>query len=436
MRRIAAFAIWAVATALIALPFPAASQTDAAPLNTTTASPVRTTHLDQIRGLFTRYGIPRAQVIVDRFGRVSLAGDYEDREEVEIAHSIVQSVVGVNWTSFVTPGNIRVTNLQKGARTALNDLFSKVKPSAPPLERPPTTAPASPPGSESTAPGPIRRRYAMVVGVGEFAQPGISTLDFAAKDAKSFHDFLIDPAGGKFSRQEAELLMNRAALSQSVLAWLDRIEKVAEPDDLVIFYASTHGSSPDSQGIMAVITHDTILDKPAYMQLRKTSVTGARLTSFFQNVKAKRVIIILDTCYSSAAFTKVPGYLPPGAGGLSLDNEVYSVRREAAVRMAGGKDLVSDDDLPALSQPAGPRNDGWGRVLITASGPEQKSWESKNLQASFFTHYFVRGLRSTRNMRDAYAYSRQVVPSEVQLEKNASQVPKFFSTNADWAVAF
>lgn len=422
-----------IAAASMVLSLPATSQPATFQPVGVATSPVRTSHLDQIRSLFARYGIPRAQVTMDRFGRVSLAGDYEDREEVEIAHSIVQSVVGLEWTSFVTPGNIRVTNLQKGARSALNELFAKVKPAG---STPPPAPAAGAAAPQGAAPGPIRHRYAMVIGVGKFAQRGINPLEFSTNDAQVFHDFLTDPGGGKFQRQEAELLLDQNAQSQTVLNWLDRVERMAEPDDLVIFYASTHGSAPDSEGAMAVVTHDTEVDRPALIKLRKTSVPGSRLSSFFQNVKAKRVIIVLDTCYSSAAFTHVPGYAQQGAGALSGQNEVYSVHREAAVRMVGGKDLISDDDLPLAPQAPGAKAEGWGRVLITASGPDQRSWESRNLKGSFFTHYFVRGLRNTGNMRDAYAYSRQVVPGEVQLEKKATQTPKFFSTNANWAVGF
>jgi len=397
------------------------------------ASPVRVQHMDQIRELLLRYGLPRAQVAPDRHGRVALRGSYEDREEVEIAHSIVQSVVGVRWTSMVTPENIRVTNLHKGAQSALGELFAKVKPRAPAQQTPAGTAGAVG-EADGVAPGPIRRRHALVLGVGEFAQRGVMPLEFAAGDARAFHGYLTDPSGGRFDPRDAELLVNQRATSQTVLAWLDRVEAQAQPDDLVVFYASTHGSSPDSQGLMAVITHDTVIDRPTASQLRKTSVPGSRLASFVQNVKAKRLIIILDTCYSSAAFTNVPGYAPRNAAGLLSQDETYGIRREAVVRMTGGKDLIPDAAAQPQATASSRAQDGWGRVLITASGPEEKSWESTALRASFFTHYFVRGLRATGNIRDAFAYTRSVVPGEVMLEKSAVQTPHVFSTNAQWAM--
>lgn len=420
---------WAIAALALLVSLAAPAQVE------TTPSPLRTEHFDQIRALLSRYGLPKARVELDRYGRVALKGEYEDREEVEIAHSIVQSVVGVRWTSMVTPENVRVTNLQKGAQSALGDLFAKVKPGAGSQGQGRGAAVDPAPGDDQ-APGPIRRRFAMVLGVGEFNQQGVKPLEYAAGDARTFHAFLTDPAAGRFSAADAQLLVNERATSRNVLAWLDRVEAQAQPDDLVVFYASTHGSSPDSEGLMAVITHDTVIDRPTASQLRKTSVPGARLAQFVQNVKARRLIIILDTCYSSAAFGDVPGYASRSTLWPSGRDEVYGVRREAVVRMTGGKNLVREDDLQAQPPTAPGAKDGWGRVLITASGPDEKSWESRNLKASFFTHYFVRGLRATGNIRDAFAYSRRVVPGEVLLEKQAQQTPNVFSTNAHWAMGF
>ena len=420
---------WVIAALALLVSLAAPAQVD------TTASALRTEHFDQIRALLSRYGLPKARVEQDRYGRIALKGEYEDREEVEIAHSIVQSVVGVRWTSMVTPENVRVTNLQKGTQSALGDLFAKVKPGAG-SQGPGRGGAVAPAPGDDQAPGPIRRRFAMVLGVGEFSQQGVKPLEYAAGDARTFHAFLTDPAAGRFSASDAQLLVNERATSRNVLAWLDRVEAQAQPDDLVVFYASTHGSSPDSEGLMAVITHDTVIDRPTASQLRKTSVPGARLAQFVQNVKARRLIIILDTCYSSAAFGDVPGYASRSALWPSGRDEVYGVRREAVVRMTGGKNLVREDDLQAQPPTAPGVNDGWGRVLITASGPDEKSWESRNLKASFFTHYFVRGLRATGNIRDAFAYSRRVVPGEVLLEKQAQQTPNVFSTNVHWAMGF
>ena len=190
---------------------------------------------------------------------------------------------------------------------------------------------------------------------------------------------------------------------------------------------------------MALATFDTVMDPPTCARLRTSSVPGARLAQFMQNVRAKRLVMIIDTFYDAAAFRDIPGYQPRDSAALAVDNEVYGVERESVVRLMGGRDPVREDDVTLASisgHATRAAGDGWGRVLITASGPDQSSWESQKLKAGFFTHSFVHGLRSTGNVRDAFAYSRQVVQNEVMNEKKSLQTPKAYSTKASWGIGF
>ncbi len=411
-----------------------AAQTSQA--NAAVRTPVTQIHLREIRGLLQRHQLPNAQVTLDRHGRVALSGEYANREEVEIAHSIVQSVVGVTWTSFVTPENIRVTNLQKASQSALQDLFAAAAAANKAQSAPVQSAPALP----DAAPGPIRKRYALVVGVGQFAF-GLQPLRYAGSDARTVANYLNTAKYTPFRPQDITLLVDAAATSAAVQSWMDRIEREAEPDDFVFVFVSTHGSTPDSEGLMSVVTHDTEYDPPTGVRLRTTSVTGARLTTFVRNVRAKRMLIVLDTCFSAAAFAGLPGYRPRDAVALGIENEVFAVSDEAAGKLIGSKDLVRDDEPAMVSRPAAPDKrkmaDAWGRVIMTASGPSQKSWESDQLQASFFTHYFVRGMQASGNIRDAYRYARQIVPGEVFLWKQgAVQTPMIYASRREWAYAF
>ncbi len=184
-------------------------------------SPVDSRHLRAIGAQLARHQLPGAQVALDTYGRVVLRGTYQDREEVEKAHSIVQSVVGVSWTSFVTPENIRVSDLEKTSHAALNDLFARVPGTANP--RQPGAAPRPTSGND-VAPGPINQKFALVVGVGTFREPRVQPLKFAAKDAAVFHEFLLDPQGGAFRPDQVTLLENESATAERVKAWLTLVE--------------------------------------------------------------------------------------------------------------------------------------------------------------------------------------------------------------------
>jgi len=98
------------------------------------------------------------------------------------------------------------------------------------------------------------------------------------------------------------------------------------------------------------------------------------LKDFVSNIRAKRLIMILDTCYSNGAYSKVPGFLPPGGKSLGADDdEGYGISREHGKRLLGAKDIIVDEPpqqirgTGAKSQSA-LREDGWGKVLISASG--------------------------------------------------------------------
>lgn len=152
----------AVAMAGLLIAAPAASQAPA-------VSPVTAQHLDEVRALFARNAIAEGQVALDAHGRIELKGGYADEREVDRAFSLAQTVVGVRWVSPVTPENIKVKEWER----QLGGLFSRAKVLAPPVK----------PGA---APGPVRNRLALVVGVGRF-QHGINPLEFAVRDAAFFY---------------------------------------------------------------------------------------------------------------------------------------------------------------------------------------------------------------------------------------------------------
>ena len=108
-------------------------------------------HLAAINQAFSRNGILAGRVESDPYGRVTLKGEYADELEVDRAFSLAQVVVGARWVSPVTPESIRV----KAWERRLGSLFARSS-----VLQPPTRGDAPP--------GPIRNRYALVVGVGQF----------------------------------------------------------------------------------------------------------------------------------------------------------------------------------------------------------------------------------------------------------------------------
>jgi len=92
----------------------------------------------------------------------------------------------------------------------------------------------------------------------------------------------------------------------------------------------------------------------------ETSLTEGILRDFIQNVRTKRLIVIMDACYSNGAYGQIAGFLPEGGKSLGAgwDEGYGRSQRDMAQRLLGAKELV-------LTGPSPPK--GWAKILISAS---------------------------------------------------------------------
>lgn len=386
-------------------------------------TPVTDYHISTINNLFAQNDIAKGYVALDRYGRLELKGEYYDEKEVDRAFSLAQTVVGVKWVSPVTPENIKVKEWEK----RLGSLFSRAKVLKPAIK-----------GDEP--PGPIRNRYALVVGIGEFLAEaqGIPKLQFAVHDSTTFYHFLTDLKRGGFPKENVIFLSNQNATRNNIANALDRIKNMAESDDLVTIYMSSHGTPPEKFGGVFIVTYDSEV-KPRE-RIWHTSITETMLKDFIEGLRAKRLVMILDACYSNGAYRKVPGFLPPGGKSLGAsDSEGYGVSKEYGRRLLGAKDIVLEEKpvkpKARSKSSGGSQDDGWGKVLIGASGPGEQSWESDSLNNSIFTYYFIDGLnRYNGSVQNAFYHAKPLVPQRVKQEKGSDidQNPQVVATTQNW----
>jgi hypothetical protein len=385
-------------------------------------SPITAEHLEALNGLFKQNGIAHGLAVRDSRGRIELKGEYENEAEVDRAFSLAQTLVGIRWISPVTPEGIRVKEWEK----RLGGLFARAR--------------VLSAASAGEPPGPVRRRYALVAGIGEFlygqsaANPrGITPLQFAARDAASFHRFLVDPRRGGFPAENVIFLTDRDATLANITAGLARIRERAEPDDLVAVYLSSHGTPPDKFGGVFVVAYDTQVQPREAVW--RTAVSETLLRDFVENLRAKRLVMILDTCYSNGAYRAVPGFLPPGGKSLGAgEEEGYGLSAGFGRRLLGAKDLVAEG--PSAPPAAAPgAAEGWGKVLIGASGAGERSWESDQLNNSIFTYYYLEGLnRGNGSVRQAFYHAKPLVSQRVKQEKGVDidQTPQAMATQPNW----
>ncbi len=403
MRRISYIVLFLLI--LLLRPFPICSE----------QTPITDSHVNEINIRFLQNEIQKGYVTFDKYGRLELKGEYYDEKEVDKAFSIAQTVVGVKWVSPVTPENIKVKEWEK----RLSDLFSRAK-------KPSTN-------EGETAPSQIKNKYAIVMGVGRFQEKKITPLQYAEKDSRDFYNYLIDPRGGDFKKENVFLFTNEDATRVNIQNAFNTVMQKAEKDDLVVLYFSSHGTPPDKFRGVHIVTYDTVV-KPR-QSVWETAVTDQMLKDFIEGLKAKRLIVVMDACYSNGAYKQVEGFLPPGGKSLGVDDEEgYSNSREyMAKKILGGKDIVLDGES---SNTAISSQNGWGRVLFSASDSGEKSWESDSLKNSFFTHYFIEGLgKNNGDVKQAFEYAKPKVITGVMKEKEAEQHPQVVADRKEWNIA-
>ena len=251
--------------------------------------------------------------------------------------------------------------------------------------------------------GPPGQRWALIVGIGNFTDQNIEPLKYTANDAQSFMDALLDPKVGGFQADHVHSLLNDQATTKNIKMQLNWLARSAGPDDTVVVYVATHGSSRDldTVGVNYIITHDTeIGEKIDPDSLYATALPMVEISNAIATrVKAQRAAIFLDTCYSGNAAVQEK-LIAPGIKNASL----------------------SPDAIAHITQ-------GSGRMVFAAAGTDQESLESDTLKHGFFTYYLVQALQqegAATPLSKIFDYTEQHVSQTVATQfkqYNVQQTP-------------
>jgi tetratricopeptide (TPR) repeat protein len=243
---------------------------------------------------------------------------------------------------------------------------------------------------------PVTGKWALVVGISNFKDSSIN-LRFAAKDATDFKNFLVN--NEKFKADHVKLLTDESATRENIIGLLgDKwLANHVRPDDLVVVYVSSHGSSAarDANGTNFMVAYDTNKNS-----LAATGIPMQWLTNIVseQVHSAKvRLVLIMDVCHSGAVGE-------------------------------GEKGLTRVDGVDPHTMKIGD-----GQMVICSSQSDQVSWESKHYENSVFTRRLIEALQSNKDqttMFQAYKQLKILVESEVLKDRGNLQTPLFL--NKHW----
>jgi hypothetical protein len=260
---------------------------------------------------------------------------------------------GAPSAAFPAAGGMDVAAMVKAAQALQAARDGSAAPAAPPRPEP-EAAPAA--ELRSSVDRPRFRRaerpddYAVVVGVEKYAGD-LPEAQFAERDAQAVRANLI--ALG-YPERNIKFLSgvqaSKGKLEAYVEEWLPRNVKT---DSGVFFYFSGHGAPDPESGRAYLMPFDgdpNFLDKTAYPIKRLYASLGA--------LKARRVVVALDSCFS-------------GRGGRSVLAE-------------GARPLVNMVDADLASG---------GKILLFAAASSKEITSTlKEEGHGIFTYYFLKGL--------------------------------------------
>ena len=238
------------------------------------------------------------------------------------------------------------------------------------------------------------RKYALVVGISKYRNnvQGIPDLKYADIDARSMYQFLQRPSGGGFSVNDMLLLTNEDATIARLRQALTSFVNKASPDDLLLIFIAGHGDAdPTEPRNLYILAHDTSITN-----MPETALAMPDLRQYVErNVRAKRVVLLVDTCHSAGLSTEITRALANNLTNLYLEKLLYSEE---------------------------------GRAIITSSDVNEVSRESPKWGQGHgvFTYYVLEGLKGKADSNEdrlvsvgeLFRFVRQQVRLDTEFKQN------------------
>ena len=151
------------------------------------------------------------------------------------------------------------------------------------------------PGPVKTLPGSAKR-FAVIVGVDQYADTQITTLGGASNDAKTLANALIRYAG--FPSEQVTLLASdqpaeRQPTRGNILRRLSNLAAVVPPDGLLLISFAGHGIERGGQAFL--LPSDSQVSNDVDL-LEQTAINVSQIRDRIKKIGVKQVLMIVDAC--------------------------------------------------------------------------------------------------------------------------------------------
>ncbi len=192
----------------------------------------------------------------------------------------------------------------------------------------------------------------LFIGVDRYDSPNVGDLTCARRDATALHALFVDNLAG-----DNILLVDEAATKVAVAAAFQQLTG-AQPDDVVVIAFSGHGTE----------THELLAHDSEIFRRADTAISLKQLDEWCAAIPVRRLLVVLDCCFSGGM----------GAKAIQVDDT--------------SRDAESvESKLQHIS--------GNGRVVLTASGPAQRAWESRRHGHGYLTAHLISALQGPQEIR-------------------------------------
>lgn len=196
--------------------------------------------------------------------------------------------------------------------------------------------------------------YTLFVGINFYSDTNITDLNVCVHDVTALHNVFKDKSEKTLllSDHTDGLLPNR----KNIFTSLSHISRLANENDLILFYFSGHGIAEDGQSYL--LPNDVCLPI-----LKYTSLSVKDVKEIMENSRARAKVIIIDACHAGAII------------GKSIS-------------------LMTDDFQKSVFEEAE------GFVVLASCKQGEKSWEWPEKQKSVFTYFLLEALSGKADMQN------------------------------------
>ena len=190
----------------------------------------------------------------------------------------------------------------------------------------------------------------LFISIDRYASIDINWLSCARRDATALHVIFSDNISG-----DNTLIVDEQATKEALQSAFEGLS-ACDPDDVVVISFSGHGTP----------THELVLYDTRLSDIDATTIPLSELADWFAKIPAKRLLLVLDCCFSGGMGAKV----------LQIDG----VPRDVA-SLGAKLDLLG----------------GNGRIILTASGPAQEAYENPRKGHGLLTSEVLAALQGPRS---------------------------------------